>query len=82
MLRRIDNNWIQNANKGVYALLPYLSGNDDHSGSYSLLNICSQGRFELLFDPYMGSGTSLVRLSLKGSTIGTDFNPLARQFKG
>ena len=32
-----------------------------------------------LFDPYMGSGTSLVEASLKGiNSIGTDINPLAR----
>lgn len=37
------------------------------------------GRFELLFDPYMGSGTSLVEASLLGvDSIGTDLNPLAR----
>lgn len=34
---------------------------------------------QLLFDPYMGSGTSLVEASLKGiNSIGTDINPLAR----
>ncbi len=38
-----------------------------------------EGRFELLFDPYMGSGTSLVEASLVGvNSIGTDLNPLAR----
>lgn len=38
-----------------------------------------KGRFELLFDPYMGSGTSLVEASLIGAnSIGTDLNPLAR----
>lgn len=38
-----------------------------------------EGRFELLFDPYMGSGTSLVEASLKGvNSLGTDINPLAR----
>ena len=32
-----------------------------------------------LFDPYMGSGTSLVEASLKGiNSVGTDINPLAR----
>lgn len=37
------------------------------------------GRFELLFDPYMGSGTSLVEASLLGvNSVGTDLNPLAR----
>lgn len=34
---------------------------------------------QLLFDPYCGTGTSLVEASLKGITgIGTDINPLAR----
>lgn len=37
------------------------------------------GRCETLFDPYCGSGTSLVEASLKGiNAIGTDLNPLAR----
>lgn len=37
------------------------------------------GRCEVLFDPYCGSGTSLVEASLKGmNSIGTDLNPLAR----
>lgn len=36
-------------------------------------------RCELLFDPYMGSGTSLVEASIRGiNSIGTDINPLAR----
>ena len=36
-------------------------------------------RCKLIFDPYMGSGTSLVEASLKGiDSIGTDINPLAR----
>lgn len=38
-----------------------------------------EGKCNLLFDPYMGSGTSLVEASLKGiNSIGTDINPLAR----
>jgi len=33
----------------------------------------------LLFDPYCGTGTSLVEANLKGiNAIGTDLNPLAR----
>ena len=37
------------------------------------------GRFSLLFDPYMGSGTTLVEGAVAGvDTIGTDLNPLAR----
>jgi DNA modification methylase len=38
-----------------------------------------EGKLEMLFDPYMGSGTSLVEASLAGiNSIGTDLNPLAR----
>ena len=38
-----------------------------------------EGHFDLLFDPYMGSGTSLVEASIVGvNSIGTDLNPLAR----
>lgn len=34
---------------------------------------------KLLFDPYMGSGTSLVEANISGvNAIGTDLNPLAR----
>jgi site-specific DNA-methyltransferase (cytosine-N4-specific) len=37
------------------------------------------GKAELLFDPYCGTGTSLVEANLKGiNAIGTDLNPLAR----
>jgi hypothetical protein len=36
------------------------------------------GKCDLIFDPYMGSGTTLVEASLKGiNSIGTDINPLA-----
>lgn len=36
-------------------------------------------KLELIFDPYMGSGTTLVEAKLKGiNSIGTDLNPLAR----
>jgi len=38
-----------------------------------------EGRLNILFDPYMGSGTSLVEASLAGiNAVGTDLNPLAR----
>ena len=38
-----------------------------------------EGKLELLFDPYMGSGTSLVEASVNNiNSIGTDLNPLAR----
>lgn len=38
-----------------------------------------EGRLRLIFDPYMGSGTTLVEASLAGiDSIGADLNPLAR----
>lgn len=38
-----------------------------------------QGEVKLIFDPYMGSGTTLVESKIKGiNSIGTDINPLAR----
>ena len=38
-----------------------------------------QGTCNLLFDPYMGSGTSLVEAMIAGiNSIGTDINPLAK----
>lgn len=37
------------------------------------------GRLSLIFDPYCGSGTTLVEASVRGiKSIGTDLNPLAR----
>lgn len=38
-----------------------------------------EGKFELVFDPYMGSGTTLVEAKIIGiRSIGTDINPLAQ----
>ena len=38
-----------------------------------------EGNLNLIFDPYTGSGTTLVESSIKGiHSIGTDLNPLAR----
>jgi len=38
-----------------------------------------EGRLSLIFDPYVGSGTTLVEASIAGiNSIGTDLNPLAR----
>ena len=42
-------------------------------------NYKPNGKCELIFDPYMGSGTTLVEASLAGiNSVGTDINPLAR----
>ena len=38
-----------------------------------------KGKLQTIFDPYMGSGTTLVEAAIKGiDSIGTDLNPLAR----
>ncbi|MDD7318962.1 MAG: DNA methyltransferase [Prevotella sp.] len=38
-----------------------------------------EGKLDLILDPYMGSGTTLVEASLAGiNSVGTDLNPLAR----
>lgn len=38
-----------------------------------------KGKLDLIFDPYMGSGTTLVEACLAGAdSVGTDLNPLAR----
>jgi len=44
-----------------------------------LTNYAPEGKLELVFDPYLGSGTTLVEASIRGiPSIGTDLNPLAR----
>lgn len=44
-----------------------------------LSDYAPEGELSLVFDPYVGSGTTLVESSLKGiRSIGTDLNPLAR----
>jgi len=44
-----------------------------------LINTYKGKKAQLLFDPYCGTGTSLVEANIKGvNAIGTDLNPLAR----
>ncbi len=44
-----------------------------------LINRYGNEKTKLIFDPYMGSGTTLVEAKVKGiKSIGTDLNPLAR----
>ncbi len=44
-----------------------------------LADYAPEGKLELVFDPYVGSGTTLVESSVRGlKSIGTDLNPLAR----
>jgi tRNA G10 N-methylase Trm11 len=44
-----------------------------------LINTYTSNDSKMLFDPYCGTGTSLVEANLKGiNAVGTDLNPLAR----
>jgi hypothetical protein len=44
-----------------------------------LSDYAPEGKLELVFDPYAGSGTTLVESSIIGvRSVGTDLNPLAR----
>lgn len=44
-----------------------------------LTDYAPEGNLELILDPYVGSGTTLVESSIRGiKSIGTDLNPLAR----
>ncbi|MBD5313557.1 MAG: site-specific DNA-methyltransferase [Bacteroides sp.] len=48
-----------------------------------LSDYAPDGELSLVFDPYVGSGTTLVESSIKGlRSIGTDLNPLARFMSG
>lgn len=48
-----------------------------------LCEYAPEGRLSLVFDPYVGSGTTLVEASLRGvKSVGTDINPLARFISG
>lgn len=80
--RLVDNNWdFTTANTKEYThcyhtypamMIPQVARTIINK--YSPTDKCS-----LLFDPYMGSGTSLVEASLQQiNSIGTDINPLAR----
>mgnify|MGYP003571304048 CR=1 FL=1 len=79
--RHIDNNWdFRTADTKEYThcyhsypamMIPQVAR--------TLIEKYAPEKCELIFDPYMGSGTSLVEASLKGiNCIGTDINPLAR----
>jgi hypothetical protein len=80
--RRIDNNWnfkTANTKEFTHCYHTYPAMMIPQVARTLIEQFAPQGRFELLFDPYMGSGTSLVEASLKGvNSIGTDINPLAR----
>lgn len=44
-----------------------------------LVDYAPEGKLELVLDPYVGSGTTLVEASILGiKSVGTDLNPLAR----
>ena len=68
----------QSENERIHSLPSHLPCNDDSSGGkrtvqdYGIQN-------GMLFNPYCGSGTSLVEAVLNGmNAVGTDINPTAR----
>lgn len=80
--RKIDNNWsFRDANTKEYThcyhvypamMIPQVART-------LIQKFKPEGKCKLLFDPYMGSGTSLVEVALADiSSVGTDLNPLAR----
>ncbi|MGC9331073.1 MAG: DNA methyltransferase [Bacteroidales bacterium] len=59
-------------------MLSQLSGNDDTQVARKLIDKYGK-KAKQLFDPYCGTGTSLVEANIKNiNAIGTDLNPLAR----
>lgn len=80
--RKIDNNWsFRDANTKEYTHCyhAYPAMMIPQVARALIQEFKPEGKCDLLFDPYMGSGTSLVEAALVGmSSIGTDLNPLAR----
>ena len=80
--RTIDNNWnfrTSNTKEYTHCYHTYPAMMIPQVARTLIHNFRPKGKCELLFDPYMGSGTSLVEASLFGiNSIGTDINPLAR----
>ncbi len=80
--RIVDNSWnFKNANTKQYTHCyhTYPAMMIPQVARRLLREFAPKGQFETLFDPYMGSGTSLVEASILGlKSIGTDLNPLAR----
>ena len=80
--RQIDNRWsfkTANTKEFTHCYHAYPAMMIPQIARTLIEEYSPNGKCELLFDPYCGSGTSLVEASLKGiNSIGTDLNPLAR----
>ncbi len=80
--RKIDNRWsfrTANTKEYTHCYHSYPAMMIPQVARTLIDEFSPKGKMELLFDPYMGSGTSLVEASIKGiNSVGTDINPLAR----
>lgn len=80
--RIIDNTWdfrTANTKEYTHCYHTYPAMMIPQVARKLIANYAPKGKLELIFDPYMGSGTSLVEASIKNiNSIGTDLNPLAR----
>lgn len=80
--RKIDNHWsfrTANTKEFTHCYHAYPAMMIPQVARTLIEQYAPKGKFELLFDPYMGSGTSLVEAQIKGiNSVGTDLNPLAR----
>lgn len=81
-LRKVDNRWnFREANTKEYTHCyhTYPAMMIPQVARTLIQEYRPNGKCNLLFDPYMGSGTSLVEASLANmNSVGTDINPLAR----
>ncbi len=80
--REIDSNWdftTANTKEYTHCYHSYPAMMIPQVARTLIRDYAPEGGCGLLFDPYMGSGTSLVEASIRGmDSIGTDINPLAR----
>lgn len=80
--RLIDNSWsfkTANTKEFTHCYHTYPAMMIPQIARQLLKEYAPKDKCNLLFDPYCGSGTSLVEASLMGiDSIGTDLNPLAR----
>lgn len=80
--RKIDNYWsfkTANTKEFTHCYHAYPAMMIPQVARTLIEKFAPKGRMELLFDPYMGSGTSLVEALIKGiNSVGTDINPLAK----
>ncbi len=80
--RIIDNTWdfrTANTKEYTHCYHTYPAMMIPQVARKLITDYAPNGKLELIFDPYMGSGTSLVEASINNiNSIGTDLNPLAR----